>query len=128
MRVMSRQIAPMNEGDDSGGRVRQRFLALSLLVAFVPGCAGTSKADNERFQAMVARNASPGMPFVTAIENFVRAGFTCDDRSSAPAVNCERNRYSILPFTCVQRAELIANANRSTIVSATAKPIICASL
>jgi hypothetical protein len=62
-----------------------------------------SRADNERFQVAVTKNVSPGMSFVTAIEHLVKAGFSCDDRSSAPAISCSRSRNSILPFSCIQR-------------------------
>jgi hypothetical protein len=126
MRKVSR---PAPEAGKPVGERRRAIGGISVaLLLSVTGCAGMTKTDNERFQAVVARNASPGTSFVTAIENFLRAGFSCDDRSSAPAVTCERNRYSILPFTCIQRAELITDSDRKTVVSATAKPIICASL
>jgi hypothetical protein len=102
-------------------------LAVSIPLT-VGGCAGMSKADNERFQAVVAKNVSLGMPFVTAIGNLVKAGFSCDDRSSAPAVTCERSRDSILPFSCVQRVALTTDAYRQMVVTVTPRPIICASL
>ena len=71
---------------------------------------------------------SVGMPFVTAIEHLVKAGFSCDDRVRAPAVSCDRLRYSILPFTCVQRVNLMTDAERKTIVEVNPMPIECAGL
>ena len=57
-------------------------LAIIFLLT-ASGCAGMSPADNARFKAVVAKNASVGMPFVTVIEHLVRAGFSCDDRVSS---------------------------------------------
>jgi hypothetical protein len=84
--------------------------------------------DNAKFQAVVAKNVSVGMPFVTAIEHLVKAGFSADDRVAAPAVSCDRLRYSILPFTCIQRIVLLTDADRRTIATVTPKPITCAGL
>jgi hypothetical protein len=69
-----------------------------------------SSAHNARFQKVVAKNARVGLPFVTAIEHLVKAGFSCDDRSSAPAVACTRDRMSLLPYACVQRVNLMTDA------------------
>jgi hypothetical protein len=97
-----------------------------IMLLALNGCAGMSKADNERFQAVVAKNVSPGMSFVT--KHLVKAGFSCDDRSSAPAISCTRSRDSILPFSCIHRVELMTDTYRETVVSVTPRPIICASL
>ena len=80
-----------------------------------------SPSDNAKFQAVVAKNVSVGMPFVTAIEHLVKAGFSCDDRVRAPAV-------SLLPYTCIQRVVLLTDADRRTITVVTPNPIICAGL
>jgi hypothetical protein len=87
-----------------------------------------SKRDNERFQAVVAKNVSVGTSFVTAIEHLVKAGFSCDDRSSAPAVTCTRDRMSLLPYACFQRVELMTDAERKTVVEVNPRPIGCAGL
>jgi hypothetical protein len=96
--------------------------------AMLSGCPGMSKRDNERFQAVVAKNVSVGMPFVTAIERLVKAGFSCDDRSAAPAVTCTRDRMSLLPYTCIQRVNLTTDTERRTIVEVNPRPIGCAGL
>jgi hypothetical protein len=87
-----------------------------------------SQSDNAKFQAVVAKNVSVGMPFVTAIEHLVKAGFSCDDRVRAPAVSCERDRMSLLPYTCIQRVVLLTDADCRTITVVTPNPIICAGL
>jgi hypothetical protein len=97
-------------------------------VALLTGCPGMSKRDNERFQAVVAKNVSPGMSFVTGIEHLVKAGFSCDDRVAAPAVTCWRDRMSLLPYTCTQRVHLMTDAERKTIVEVIPRPIGCAGL
>lgn len=104
------------------------FVFWAALLIGVTGCAGMSPADNARFQKVVAKNVSVGMPFVTAIEHLVKAGFSCDDRVAAPAVSCTRDRMSILPYTCVQRVNLMTDAERQTIVEVNPRPIGCAGL
>jgi hypothetical protein len=99
-----------------------------VTVALLAGCPGMSKRDNERFQAVVAKHVSPGMPFVTGIEHLVQAGFSCDDRVAAPAVTCSRSRQSLLPYACIQRLNLMTDADRKTIVEIIPKPIGCAGL
>lgn len=49
--------------------------SLVTLVLSVSGCAGMSHKDNARFQAVVAKNVSVEMPFVTTIEHLAKAGF-----------------------------------------------------
>jgi hypothetical protein len=66
----------------------QGCASIIATVALLCGCPGMSTLDNERFRAVVAKNVLPGMSFVTGIEHLAKAGFSCDDRSSAPAVAC----------------------------------------
>jgi hypothetical protein len=100
----------------------------TALLFGISGCAGMSPKDNAKFQAVVAKNVSVGMPFVTAIEHLVKAGFSCDDRVAAPAVSCDRLRYSILPFTCIQRVNLMTDVERKIVVEVIPRPIGCAGL
>jgi hypothetical protein len=92
------------------------------------GCAGMRPSDNAKFQAVVAKSVSPGMPFVAGIGHLVKAGFTCDNRGSAPAVTCTRMRQNILPYACIQRVDLKTDPDRKTIVEVTPEPIACAGL
>jgi hypothetical protein len=101
------------------------WVGMALLVG-VSGCAGMSPSD--KFQAVVAKNVSPGMPFVTGIKHLVKAGFTCDDRGSATAVICTRMRQNILPYACIQRVDLKTDSDRRTIVEVTPEPIACVGL
>jgi hypothetical protein len=100
----------------------------AALLTGVGGCAGMSPSDNAKFQAVVAKSVSPGMPFVTGIEHLVKAGFTCDDRGSTAAVTCTRMRQNTLPYACIQRVDLKTDPDRKTIVEVTPKPIACAGL
>jgi hypothetical protein len=100
----------------------------AALLAGLGGCAGMSPSDNANFQAVVAKSVSPGMPFVTGIKHLVKAGFTCDERGSAPAVPCTRMRQNTLPYACIQRVDLKTDSDRKTIVEVTPEPIACAGL
>jgi hypothetical protein len=99
----------------------------AVLLAGVGGCAGMSPSDNAKFQAVVAKSVSPGMPFVIGIKHLVKAGFTCDDRGSTPAV-CTRMRQNTLPYACIQRVDLKTDPDRKTILEVTPEPIACAGL
>jgi hypothetical protein len=105
---------------------RAGFVAAVLLI--LSGCPGMSSEDNERFQAVVAKNVSSGMPFVTAIQHLVKAGFSCDEGSAAPEVTCTRGRQSLLPYTCIQRVNMTTDSNRTTVLVVTPTPIACAGL
>jgi hypothetical protein len=124
---------PENEiGKGVAGDGELRTIAFGLfgvaLLLGVGACAGISPSDNTNFQAVVAKSVSPGMPFVTGIMHLVKAGFTCDDRGSAPAVTCTRMRQNILPYACIQRVDLKTDPDRKTIVEVTPEPIACAGL
>jgi hypothetical protein len=102
------------------------LIGLSSLI--LAGCPGMSAKDNERFRALVSRTVSPGMPFVSATEGLVKAGFSCDDRTSAPLVTCTKDRQSWLPYACFERVNLTADADRRTVTDLAPKPIACAGL
>jgi len=111
----------------------RRFTALAATLiglgsVSLAGCPGMSAKDNERFRAVVSRTVSPGMPFVSAIEKLVRAGFSCDDRTSAPLVTCTKDRQSWLPYACIERVNLTTDAERRTLTDVAPKPIACAGL
>jgi hypothetical protein len=105
---------------------RAGFVLAALTI--LSGCPGMSREDNERFQAVIAKNVATGMPFVTAIQHLVKAGFTCDDRSAAPEVTCTRDRQSLLPYACFQRVNMTTDSNRTTVLVVTPRPIACAGL
>ncbi len=105
------------------------MLSLAILTSSsMSGCAGMSSKDNARFQEVVAKNVSVGMPFVTAIEHLVKAGFHCSAMGEAADVTCTRLEFSLLPFSCVQRVNLSADTHRDKIVDIAPEPIGCASL
>jgi hypothetical protein len=106
----------------------QGCIAIIVTAVFLAGCPGMGPKANSRFQKVVAKNVSVRMPFVTAIEHLVKAGFSCDDRVRAPAVSCERDRMSLLPYACFQRVLLMTDAERKVIVEVNPRPIGCAGL
>jgi hypothetical protein len=112
------------------GRMSRTNLYIGAMLVWLSasGCAGVRPSDNAKFKAVVAKNVSPGMPFVTGIKHLVKAGFTCDDRGSAPAVICTRMRQNILPYACIQRVDLKTDSDRKTIVEVIPEPIACAGL
>jgi hypothetical protein len=74
---------------------RAAFITLSVVI--LCACPGMSPKDNARFQSVVAKNVSPGMPFATALQHLTKAGFSCD-RPAAAEVSCTRSRESLLPY------------------------------
>jgi hypothetical protein len=84
-----------------------------------------TKEDNERFQAEIAKNVSVGMPFSTAIERLANAGFSCDERSAAPAVTCTRMKDNILLYSCIQRVNLTVESSRKIVQVIDSVPIAC---
>jgi hypothetical protein len=108
--------------------MRKPLLLLVMVSAGLVGCPGMSPKDNAKFQARIAQQVSAGMPVVTSIERLVKAGYRCDDRSSAPLITCARYRFSLLPYTCIERVSLTADTGRQTVIAVSPKPIICAGL
>ena len=106
----------------------RRRTGLVCVLLVLSGCVGMSKADNERFQAVVAKNVSPGMSYIAALEHLVKAGFSCDERSAAPAVNCSRTRDTVLLYSCIQRVDLMTDTQRETVVKVTPQSIRCVGL
>jgi hypothetical protein len=76
----------------------------------------------------VARNVSVGMPFVTTIEHLAKAGFHCTAAGDAVGMLCSRVKFSMLLFSCVQRAVIATDIYRYSVVAVTAKPIACAGI
>ena len=126
-RRISVWLSGVRRGCESLREVR-RCTGLVCVLLGLSGCAGMSKADNERFQAVVAKNVSPGMSYIAALERLVKAGFSCDERSAAPAVNCSRMRDTVLLYSCIQRVDLMTDGQRETVVTVTPQPIRCVGL
>jgi hypothetical protein len=99
-----------------------------VAAMLLSGCAGMSPKDNERFQILVEKSVSPGMPLATAKQHLNRAGFSCDDHVAAPEISCSRGRQSLLPYTCIQRVNLKTDTDRATVIEVTSKPIVCTGL
>jgi hypothetical protein len=119
---------PSNELESPVRRRASTATLLGLGLIALSGCPGMSVKDNERFQKLVDRTVSPGMPFVTAIEKLVKAGFSCDDRVSDPLVTCTLDRQSLLPYACFERVDLTTDGERRTVTLVKPRPIGCAGL
>jgi hypothetical protein len=109
-----------------------RLLRRSTIVLgaglILSGCPGMSPKDNARFQALVEKTVSPGMSLADAERHLKHAGFSCDDRVAAPEISCTRDRQSLLPYACIQRVNLLADPDRTTVTEVIPKPIACAGL
>jgi hypothetical protein len=86
-----------------------------------------SPKDNAKFQAIVARNASVGMPLDVALRNLTSAGFSCSNQHVASGFDCVRQREGFL-YSCMQRVTLAETASRHEIQSVDPRPIMCAGL
>jgi hypothetical protein len=104
------------------------FILVAALLIGVGGCAGMSPSDNAKFRAVMATNVSVGMPFVTAIQHLTKAGFYCQPTTLGADAQCNRVKFSLLPFSCVQRVSIATDTHRDTVVSVTPEPIACVSL
>jgi hypothetical protein len=103
--------------------MHNRVLVVSIAM-MLAGCPGMTPKDNEQFRGFVDKTLTPGIPFVKAIQILTREGFECDDRGAAPAVECIRQRGGFM-YGCIYRIHLHLDAERKTLVSATAPPISC---
>lgn len=109
-------------------RLLYRSVVALCAGLILSACPGMGPKDNARFQALVEKNVSPGMPLADAEQHLKRAGFSCDDRVAAPDISCTRSRQSLLPYACIQRVNLLADADGTTVTAVTPKAIICAGL
>lgn len=106
------------------GRQAAKSLGLSswvLLLLVLPGCY---TVNQEGFTKHVEQIVAPGMRLSEAAMRLSKDGFACDALVSSPAVTCTRDRQSVLPYTCIERVNLVSS---NEIVSAIqVPPIACA--
>ena len=100
------------------------FLPL-LLIAQLAGCY---TLNQERFAAYIAETVQPGVPLAQAMERLSAAGFSCDPRASSPAISCTRIRQSLLPYTCVERVNLVPNKEMTVVGFVAVPQVVCAGL
>ena len=79
----------------------------SWRVSAVP--LGLLYRNNERFSQDVRALVRPGMDIPLAINRLEGNGFECDPRSSAPAITCVKTRQGVLPYTCIERVNLMSS-------------------
>ena len=96
------------------------FLALPL--------AGCYTVHQDRFAAYAGGIVQVGMPMAQAQQRLSAEGFSCGPRDFAPAVSCTRTRQSLLPYTCIERVNLVPAMETQSIDSVQVPPIVCAGL
>ncbi len=99
-----------------------------LLSAFLAACAGMGPEDNRRLQREVAGQLSERMNLSTAVERLTKLGFSCDDKSAAPAVTCTRDGGSGFIYSCLDRVNLSTDDARTAVARIDVAPIACAGL
>ena len=97
-----------------------------LLPIFLAACAGMAPEDNRQLQREVIGQLGEGMSFVTAIERLTKLGFSCDDKSAAPAVTCTRAGGSGFIYSCLDRVNVSTNDARTAVTRIEVAPIVCA--
>ena len=94
-------------------------LTIVLFAITLSGCPGMSPRDQESFRSHINQTISNDMSFVKTIELLAKDDFSCDDRSMSMKITCTRMKHSLLPYSCIQRVNLSADAERRMIVDVT---------
>lgn len=99
-----------------------------LLLSLVPVVllAGCYTVNQQRFAESAAETVQPGMPLAHATDRLSVAGFACDPRRASPAITCTRTRQNLLPYTCIERINLVPNAEITSVGTIAVAPIVCA--
>ena len=101
-----------------------RFSLLLLLATF-SACAGMTPDDNQAFRHEIDNTIHVNMSLTTAEQRLGKAGFTCDERSSAPEISCTRTRDNILLYSCMQRVNMTTDSDRNMVTAVMPKAIMC---
>jgi hypothetical protein len=104
-------------------QISMRLLLSLVLVVLLAGCY---TVNQQRFAEYVAETVQPGMSLAQATERLSVAGFACDPRSASPAITCTRTRQSVLPYTCIERINLMPNTEITSVIAIAVAPIVCA--
>jgi len=108
------------------GRARLR---LSLALGAAGACLGGCYAVNDaRFSAHVQSLVEVGMPFRTALLRLEGDGFDCDPRGGTNVLSCTKTRQGLLPYTCIERVDLVPAHGHASVEGIEVAPIMCAGL
>jgi hypothetical protein len=100
----------------------------ALIAGFLLCLSGCYTVNNGRFSSDMRALVRPGMQMNAAIERLKLEGFDCDSRSAAPAITCTKTRQSLLPYTCIERVNLVPAAGLGTVERVDIPKIACAGL
>lgn len=89
---------------------------------------GCYTVNNDRFSSDMRTMVRPGMQMRAAIERLELEGFSCDPRSAAPATTCTKTRQSLLPYTCLERVNLVPAIGLASVELVDIPKIACAGL
>lgn len=113
-------------------RLERHPLWVNALYALATGhllcLAGCYTVNDGQFSSDMTTLVRPGMHMNAAIERLNIQGFGCDSRSAAPATTCTKTRQSLLPYTCIERVNLIPAVGLATVERVDIPKIACAGL
>ena len=102
-----------------------RYVFITSCLLWLGGCYTVS---NERFSADIHKLLEPGFDMASATKNLEAIGFSCDSVSAAPSTTCTKTRQGILPYTCIERVNLIPASKQTGVERVDIPQIMCAGL
>jgi hypothetical protein len=84
--------------------------------------------NNERFATGIRALIMPGMDLAAAQSRLSSNGFNCSPLGAAPAISCSRMRHSLLPYSCIERVNLVPGAIQGKVERVEIPQIVCAGL
>jgi hypothetical protein len=100
-----------------------RYVFITSCLLCLGGCY---TVNNERFAADMRKLVEPGLNMASATKQLKANGFTCDGVSAAPLTTCTRTRQSLLPYTCIERVNLVPAGVPSGVERVDIPQIMCA--
>jgi hypothetical protein len=102
-----------------------RYLFVTSCLLCLGGCY---TVNNERFAADMHKLVAPGLDMASATKHLEANKFTCDSVSVTPPSTCTRTRQSLLPYTCIERVNLVPATEKPGVERLDIPQIVCAGL
>lgn len=102
-----------------------RYVFITSCLLLLGGCY---TVNNERFAADIHKLLEPGFDMASATRNLEAIGFSCDSVSAAPWTTCTKTRQGILPYTCIERVNLMPASKQTGVERVDMPQIMCAGL
>jgi hypothetical protein len=102
-----------------------RYVFITSCLLCLGGCY---TVNNDRFAADMHKLVEPGLDMASATKHLEAHGFTCDAVSAAPSTTCMRTRQSLLPYTCIERVNLVPDGEQPRVKRVDIPQIMCAGL